>query len=128
MEARGYALEEHQVSRIQEIGWPPCVTHLLQEPRNDVPKVCGLQARGSRAVDVEDGLEMLVEGVEEAVAEAPEEEEDGDEADGEDGLAQRQLGGAGAARVVGLEGALLEELLGAHGNRARHSGAGLSGR
>lgn len=39
-------------------------------------EVGGLQAGGSRASDSEGVLEVFVEGVEEAVGEAPEEEED----------------------------------------------------
>ncbi len=42
------------------------------------PKVGHLQAWGPRSVDVEGILEVLVEGIEQAVAEAPEEEEGGD--------------------------------------------------
>jgi hypothetical protein len=80
-----------------------------------LPKVGGLQTGRSSLGDVEDVLEMLVERVEQAVTEAPEEEEDGDESDGPDGLANSELGGVGHALVRDLEGALLEELLDAHG-------------
>lgn len=52
---------------------------------------------------------MLVQGVEQAVTETPEEEEDGDEDDGEERLTKGQFGSLCAARVIGLEGAPLEE-------------------
>lgn len=61
---------------------------------------------------------MTVEGVEEAVREAPEEEEDGDKADGVDGLAQRELGGGCALLVIGLEPSGLDEAFEAHDCRA----------
>lgn len=60
---------------------------------------------------------MLVECIEEAVAETPEEEQDGDNADGINGLPQSQLGRPGAAVVGRLERAILEELLRSHDGR-----------
>lgn len=83
--------------------------------RDIIPKVGGLQARGTSLCNVQDILEMLIQGIEQAVAKAPEEEEDGDEGDWEDGLAQSELGGAGTGCVVGLEGSAFEEAFGAHG-------------
>lgn len=49
----------------------------------NIPKVGGLQTRRSRLVNVQYVLEMFVEGIEQAVTKAPEKEEDGDQADGE---------------------------------------------
>lgn len=60
-------------------------------------------------------LEMLVERVEQAVTESPEEKQDGDEGDWEDGLPQCELGSFCAAFVVGLERPGLEEGCDAHG-------------
>lgn len=60
---------------------------------------------------------MLVESIKEAVTEAPEEEERGDQGDGPDGLARGQLGGPGDATLGGLERPILEELLDTHVER-----------
>lgn len=57
---------------------------------------------------------MLVQGVEQAIGEAPEEEEDGDKADWEERLLQRQLGGLCPLLVRGAQGAALPERLGKH--------------
>lgn len=73
------------------------------------PKVGGLKARGSSFADVQGILEMLVQGIEQAVGEAPEEEEDGDEADWEERLLERQLGGLCPLLVRGAQGAALPE-------------------
>lgn len=53
----------------------------------DIPEVGGLQTCRTSLIDAEDTLEMTVQGVEKTVTEAPEEEEDGDQADGQDRLA-----------------------------------------
>lgn len=58
---------------------------------------------------------MLVEGVKETVTKTPEEEQDGDQENGENGLTQRQFGSSGAASVVSLERAPLDKLLEGHG-------------
>ncbi len=57
---------------------------------------------------------MLVEGVQQAVREAPEEEEDGDEANGVEGVSKGQLGGFRRPVVANSEGTLPEESLDAH--------------
>lgn len=59
-------------------------------------------------------LEMLVEGVEQAVGEAPEEEEDGDEADWVERLLEGQLGRLCPLLVRGAQGAALPEGFGNH--------------
>lgn len=61
-------------------------------------------------------LEVLVQGIEEPITEAPEEEQDGDEANRVDGLAEGELGGPGAGLVIGFETAAPEPLLDGHGD------------
>ena len=73
-----------------------CNTHV------NVPKVSGLQASRSSLIDAEEALEVAVQGVEEAITKAPEEEENGDETDWVDGLAEGELCGARALVVFGL--------------------------
>lgn len=58
---------------------------------------------------------MLVEGIEEAVTEAPEEEQNSDETNGVDGFAQSQFSSPRAASIIGLERAPLEKLFEGHG-------------
>lgn len=82
------------------------------------PEVGGLKTGRTRLVDVEDVLEVLVEGVEETVTEAPEEEEGGDKGDGPDGFADGQLRSAGDAAIGRLETPALENGLDAHGEGA----------
>lgn len=67
-------------------------------------------------------LEVLVQRVEQAVTEAPEEEEDGDEREGKDGLSQRELSSSCAALVVGLERPLPEEGRNTHDGKSRSEG------
>ena len=62
-------------------------------------EVSTLQTTSLGRGDVEGVLELGVEDVEEAVGKAPEEEEDGDEGDGEDGLFDGQGGGTCDASV-----------------------------
>lgn len=78
------------------------------------PKVGGLETGRASFADVECILEMLVEGVEQAVGEAPEEEEDGDEADWVERLLERQLGRLCPLLIRGAEGAALPEGFGEH--------------
>lgn len=59
-------------------------------------------------------LEVLVEGVEQAVGEAPEEEEDGDEADWVERLLEGQLGRLCPLLVRGAQGVALPEGFGNH--------------
>lgn len=58
---------------------------------------------------------MRIQRVEQAITEAPEEEERGDETQREEGLAQRQLRRLGAVRDVGLEGPPAEVVRSSHG-------------
>lgn len=62
---------------------------------------------------------MAVQCVEQAVTEAPEKEEDGDEADRVDGLAQGQLRGLGALIVLDLEASRSDEVFEAHNDSMR---------
>lgn len=78
------------------------------------PKVGGLETGRASFADVECILEMLVEGVQQAVGEAPEEEEDGDEADWVERLLERQLGRLCPLLVRGTQGAALPEGFGEH--------------
>lgn len=78
------------------------------------PKVGDLETGGSSLADVEGVLEVLVQGVEQAVGEAPEEEEDGDEADWVERLLEGQLGGLCPLLVRGAQGAALPEGFGKH--------------
>lgn len=80
----------------------------------DIPEVGGLQTCRTSLGDAENTLEVAVQGVEKAVTETPEEEEDGDEADGHDRLSQGQLGGASALVVFGLETSGLNEVFKTH--------------
>lgn len=87
-EARGYALVN-----VSSYSMPPLGTGYI-------PKVCCLQPGGSGLVNVERLLEVLIEGIEQAVTEPPEEKEDGYQADGIYRLSQGQLRGLGPL-VVG---------------------------
>lgn len=78
------------------------------------PKVGDLETGRASLADVEGVLEVLVEGVEQAVGEAPEEEEDCDEADWEQRLLEGQLGGLCPLLVRGAQGAALPEGFGKH--------------
>lgn len=64
---------------------------------------------------------MLVERVEKTVTKTPEEEQNGDQANGIDGLAESQLGCSRPATVVGLERAPLDEFLEGHNVRSASS-------
>jgi hypothetical protein len=79
------------------------------------PKVGCLQTGRTGLVDVESNLEVSVEGIQKTVAETPEKEEDGDESKRVERFTSGELSGLGAARIVGLERALLEKLLERHG-------------
>lgn len=78
------------------------------------PKVGGLEAGAASLADVQSVLEVLVQGVEEAVGEAPEEEEDCDEADRIERFLEGQLGGLCPLLVRGAQGAALPEGFGKH--------------
>lgn len=71
---------------------------------------------------------MLVEGIEEAVTEAPEEEENGDETDGVDGFAQGQFSSSRATSIISLERAPLEKRFEGHGGEIEGSLSPLQGR
>ena len=89
------------------------------------PEVGSLETGGAGLANVEDVLEVLIEGVEKAVTESPEEEQGGDEGNGPNGLADGQFGGPGEAGIGDLERPVLEELLDAHDEgwrRARGNG------
>lgn len=73
------------------------------------PKVGDLETGRTSLADVESVLEMLVQGVQQTVREAPKEEEDGDEADWEQRLLEGQLGGLCPLLVRGSQGAALPE-------------------
>lgn len=95
-------------------------------------EVGGLKPGGARSGDTERDLEVLVEGIEEAVGEAltspepsvrtaarvaavnrclayPEEEQDGDQKERVDGLSQRELSSPRPLLVVRLQRVLLQE-------------------
>lgn len=52
--------------------------------KSNSPKVSGLKTRRTRLVDVEGILEMLVQRIEQAITESPEEKQDGDKRDRKD--------------------------------------------
>lgn len=78
------------------------------------PKVGDLEAGAASLADIQSVLEVLVQGVEEAVGEAPEEEEDGDETDRVQRLLEGQLGGLCPLLVRRAQGAALPEGFGKH--------------
>lgn len=64
-----------------------------------LPEVGGLKTRGSSFGDAKSILKMFVERIEEAVGKAPEEKEDGDEANGVKRFFEGELGGFRALLV-----------------------------
>lgn len=71
--------------------------------RHFLPKVSRLKTCRTSSGDAQRSLEMLVEGIDEAIGEAPEEEQHGDEADGPDGSPQRQVSSFGALVIARLQ-------------------------
>jgi vacuolar-type H+-ATPase subunit I/STV1 len=63
-------------------------------------EVCSLQTRRLSTSDVESDLEARVENIEKTVGESPHEEEDGDQSDGNDGLAGGKTRSTGNDTVV----------------------------
>lgn len=87
--------------------------------RRDIPKVSGLKTSRSRLCNVECLLEVLVQGVEQAIAEAPEEEEDGDKAEGKEGFSEGELGCLCDLVIAHSQGAPLPPLSREHGVECR---------
>ena len=52
----------------------------------DIPEIRSLKTSRPRTIDIENLLEMLVQGVEKAITETPEKEEDGHKSDRPDGF------------------------------------------
>lgn len=78
------------------------------------PKVGGLEAGAASLADIQSVLEVLVQGVEEAIGESPEEEQDGNEADRVERFLEGQLGGLCPLLVRRAQGAALPEGFGKH--------------
>lgn len=69
-------------------------------------KIGGLETRRPGPSNAQSVLEVLIEGIEETIGKAPEEEENGDNAQGPQGLAQGELCGDGNVGVFVAQGGL----------------------